>query len=317
MSGGKGGGESVNTDPWVGQQPYLKTGFQQAQNLLNAGGPQYYPGQTYTPFSPQMQQALGLMGQRSGGSPVESAMQGYVTNSLAQNNQFSPGIQSLLDTSGGSFLNANPYLDQMFGQASRAVSDQWKDTVMPGINASFAGAGGANSGIERELAFDSARTLGDTLGGLATNIYGGNYANERGLMMDASSQLGDLYSRNQGLAATLAPTAAGLDWQNLDRLYQAGALGREDQMGALQSDIDRWNYQQNQPYDNLARYMQNIGGGYGSQSTTQAQSGSQLMGALGGGLAGAGLASSIWNTPFAGTPWGWGLTGLGALAGLL
>ena len=68
MSGGKGGGDTTTTqkaDPWSGQQPYLKFGFNQAQNLYNSGGPQFYPGRTYVPFSGQTEQALGMAQNRA------------------------------------------------------------------------------------------------------------------------------------------------------------------------------------------------------------------------------------------------------------
>jgi hypothetical protein len=54
--GGSGGGGSTTTvqksDPWEGQQAYLKQGFQKAQDLyMNGSGPQMYQGSTIAPFS--------------------------------------------------------------------------------------------------------------------------------------------------------------------------------------------------------------------------------------------------------------------------
>lgn len=82
-------------DPWSGQQPYLTDSFRQAQSLYNSGGPQYFPNATYVPFSTQTQDAMSRMQNRAmGGSPVEGAMQNYVTNTL--NQQPGGGTQEFL-----------------------------------------------------------------------------------------------------------------------------------------------------------------------------------------------------------------------------
>ena len=60
MGGKSSGDQTTKTEPWSGQQPYLTAGFQQARNLLNSGGPEYYPNATYTQFSPQSQMAMQL-----------------------------------------------------------------------------------------------------------------------------------------------------------------------------------------------------------------------------------------------------------------
>lgn len=64
------------TEPWRGQQPYLTDIFQQAGNIYYGGGPQYYPGQTVAPFSPQSQLAMDLQTQMAlGGDPTLAGAQ--------------------------------------------------------------------------------------------------------------------------------------------------------------------------------------------------------------------------------------------------
>src|SRR3990172_1585342 len=83
--------------PWEAQQPYLRYGYEQAQNLYNAPGPQYFPGSTVVPQSPQTQQALGMQEQRAlAGSPLQQA-----------------GQQQMLNTIQGQYVGANPYLGQL------------------------------------------------------------------------------------------------------------------------------------------------------------------------------------------------------------
>jgi hypothetical protein len=78
--------------PWSGQQPYLLQGFNQAQNLFNQGGQQYYPGQTYAgPTSAQLQ---GITNESNLG----------LTGTAAQN-AANPALANIL---GANWLNANP-----------------------------------------------------------------------------------------------------------------------------------------------------------------------------------------------------------------
>jgi hypothetical protein len=66
-----------------------------------------------------------------------------------------------------------------------------------------------------------------------------------------------------------------------------------DEMG-LQADMDRYNYNEQLPYQNLSNYMNVLQGApWGSTTTSPAQSGNPIMGALGGGMMGASLGSSI------------------------
>jgi hypothetical protein len=76
-----------------------------------------------------------------------------------------PAQAGLLSTINGDYLNANPYLDATFNKAA--------DAITPRIEALFSkyGRSGGNN--------SSAASLGNTLSGLATDIYGQNYQAER------------------------------------------------------------------------------------------------------------------------------------------
>jgi len=362
----KGGG-STNTvqqaDPWSGQQPYLTDSFQQAQNLFQSGGPNYYPNATYVPFSSQTEQALGMAENRAiGGSPVEQGMQDYVTQTMqnpggGQTQDYlnsimgqpsayfggefgGPGGQQMNQTLQGDFLNSNPYLDQTYQNAAEAM--------MPNINATFGGAGRTGSGTH-------GMSLGKGLGQLGADLYGGNYQQERARQMQAmglASQddlsrrgmdqsayqfqqnlgLGAAGEANRGLgitgslqqgAAGLAPTAAGLDWQNIAQLGNVGSQVEGMAGQALGDQMNRFNYYQNRPEDNLARYIAAIQGNYGSNTVTNQSGGggSPLAGAAGGALTGsalAGAASSAFPGAFGGAALGpWGMIGGALLGGLL
>ena len=117
---------------------------------------------------------------------------------------------------------------------------------------------------------DLTKSLADAI---APSMYG-NYQQERG---------------NQQAAAGMAPGVAATDWQDLAGLQAAGQ--GMDQYGRqlLNSQVDKWNFNQNLPYNKLAQYMGLLlGGNWGTQgtSTTVPSQGGGFGGFLGGLLGG-------------------------------
>lgn len=98
--------------------------------------------------------------------------------------------QGLGNTARGDFLLSNPYIDSVYDVASRRAGEQFRDYTVPQTDAAFARAGRSGSGSYALLRNDQDETLGRTLSDLATDIYAGNYANERGLMQQAQGLLG-------------------------------------------------------------------------------------------------------------------------------
>lgn len=158
---GGGGGEQApsapaqtttvqKSDPWEGQQPYLKTGFAEAQKRMLNFTPQYFPGNTVVPYSQETQQAMDLTKQRAlTGSPITSSSRDELTRTLS-----------------GDYLYGNPGFD-------RAVEASM-NKAMPGINSQFALAGRYGSGLNQEA---MARAYGDA--------FADQYANERTNQMRA------------------------------------------------------------------------------------------------------------------------------------
>ena len=253
-----------NNAPWSGQQPYLSTGFERASQLLDQPL-QYFPNSTVVPFSDETNQALAALTQRAQGSPLESAAQGNIQQTL-----------------GGDFLNNNPYLDATYNQAAGKV----RSSLDSQFNAAGRlGTGGVNGAHEA--------AMGDALANLGTQIYGQNYQQERGRQMQA---------------AQLAPGLAGLDFNNIAALSQVGQT-REQQAGSqLQDQINRFNFEQQEPNQRLRDYMATVAGGsFGSQGTTTSPIYSNPAGnILGLGLGAAGLGNMLF-----------GQSGSGLLRGLL
>lgn len=128
-----------------------------------------------------------------------------------------------------------------------------------------------------------------------------------------------LQQASQGMqAAGMLPGLRQYEQSGARDLINLGQMQEGKQGEYLQDQINRWNFNQQAPWDQLGRYSGVVGGlgnlGGSSVSTGPEQSrGNPLMGALSGGAAGAGISSALRLTG----PWGWGVAGLGALAGLM
>jgi hypothetical protein len=242
--GGSGGGGTSETkqqlDPTV--QPFVKYGLEEAKGLYQTDTPSYFPGQTYIGPSAQTTQALGLAGQRAlAGSPLLPAAQ-----------------QQQLGSIRGDYLSAgNPYFTQALAGPTQQATQAYNDAIRAAQGgASMAGryGSGASADIQNRAANTLATTLANTYGNLAYQ----NYAGERAM---------------QNQAVMNAPTLAQADYADISQLANVGKTAEDYQKTALQADIDRFNFEQNKPYQKLSAYL---GAAYGApmgQVSTTTQSG--------------------------------------------
>jgi hypothetical protein len=120
----------------------------------------------------------------------------------------------------GYYLNSNPYLDQMYGNAAGALTRAYQTGTAPRTASSFEGAGRYGSPSAQNAVSQNEQNLGSSLSGLASNIYGQNYAQERGLQNAATQAYG-----SQGLS-TIQQLLSGLGaagQMGLAGLGQAGS----------------------------------------------------------------------------------------------
>ena len=244
--GGSGGGGSSTTktsselDPTV--RPFVEYGLQEAKGLYQQPGPSYYPGQTYIGPSAQTSSALQAAQNRAlMGSPLTQAAQ-----------------QQQLGTIGGGYLSAgNPYLTQALAGPTQQATQAYNDAIKAAQGtASMAGRYG--SGVSADIQNRAAQTLSNTLANKYGELAFGNYQTERA---------------RQEAASGLAPQMAAADYADIQQLANVGKTAEGYQQTALQSAIDRYNYEQNLPYQKLSSYL---GAAYGSPmgqvSTSQQQS---------------------------------------------
>jgi hypothetical protein len=299
---GTGGGSQsskTTSEPWKEQAPYLKQGFQEAQNLYNQGPADYFPGQTFTDMSPQTQAGLlGVEQTATDGNPIIGNAANYTASTLGGNSDnpyaslLTTGADQLRATANGDFLTNNPTLDATYNAAAGRLTDSFNNSVTPAIAAQFGLSGGTGGGLHGLALSDAGGQLGNSLADLSANIYGGAYENERNRQTSAASNLaslgGSLYGTgvNERLQALgLSPTIREAQYGDSSHLLEAGKSYEDQANKELQDQINRFNYNENAPLASLQDYLALISGNFGGTSATRgttSSSGSGLSTALGG-----------------------------------
>jgi len=227
---GKGGGgtqtQTQDIAPWL--KDYVTYGLGEAKNLYQGTTPTYYPGQTYVSAAPQTEQAMALATERAlSGSPLTSG-----------------AISQQTGTIGGQYLGANPYLEAALRPGQQAATRAYEQAIS-GTRSQAAGAGRYGSGAQNQLESLSQQNLANALANQAGTAAYQNYATERGL---------------QQQSALAAPTLAQSQYNDINQLLQAGQLGEQYKQAALESDIERYNFEQQKPYEKLSAYLGSVYG---------------------------------------------------------
>ena len=186
----------------------------------------------------------------------------------------------------------------MFNRAAQGVVNQYTGTVMPNIDTAANRANALGGSAYQEYADRARFDLGQNLNNLATQIYGGNYMNERGLQQQA------MMGAPQMLEGQLRGAQAMLG---------AGDIRRGIEQDILNLGYEDFERARLQDYSNLDVLGNALGISMGGGGTTITQSPSfyqanPVAGAIGGGALGYLGANMMGQNPYAGTA-------LGALGG--
>ena len=252
----------------------------EAQRIYGMGGPSYYEGQTYAGYSPEQIAAMEAQYNRAvGGSSLLSGAQDFTQKALAGDFQsaalpyatnlaggvdYSEVMDMQRRTAQGDFLGGSPGLDAAI---QRAV-----DPVQSRIASQLASRGRAGSGL---AALEMARGLGD----VAANVSYQDYDRERQNQLAAQRNLANLmgtqyesqlagarflgdvgsvgYNRMADAAAA-APALALADYNDINKMSEVGGLRQEMTQKGIDEQIDRFNFLQNQPYEELRKYLDAI-----------------------------------------------------------
>lgn len=225
-------------------QPYLQMGLQRAQQLFLTGQqPQLFPGQMYV--SPSEQTLAALSQQESiarGAQPaLEQAQQAYQA-SLGQIGQ----------TAAGGFLQGSPMQQRAIEAATRPITQQFESQVLPGISSGFSRAGRYGSGAMQRAQAAATEAYGRALGDVGANIAYQDYTRERGLQQQA--QLA------QSALAQAAPSFFQASFLPAQALGQVGAAREAIAAQPLQEQIQRFQYGQQLPYQQLQGFLSSVYG---------------------------------------------------------
>lgn len=251
---------------------YAQMGYDVSQLPYNP-----YPFETVAPFTQDQNTAMDLVRQQATGgqSPMLPAAQ-----------------QQMLDTIGGQYLDpgTNPWLQQTYDQAADRMGDAFARGTAAQTDARFARAGAFGGSAWNEMQGVNQQALGDSLAGLASNLYGGNYQAERG---------------RQQQAAQAAPSMAGnmqaMGYRDAEALLNTGGMQQQLGQQYLTDDAQRFQAAQQYPYQQFAQFGQMFNPALGSQ-TSQTQPGVGMMqGLLGGAAGGLGLYNMANNSGLLGS----------------
>lgn len=282
--------------------PYLQTGLRRAEELFLTGPqPTFFPRQTYVSPSEQTLAALQQQEQAAtAAAPVLQAAQQAYQQSLGQIGQ----------TAAGGFLGGSPYREQLIAAATRPLTQQFEQAILPGIASGFSRAGRYGSGAMEQAQARATEAYGRAFGDVATNVAAQDYARERQLQQQA--QLA------QSALAQAAPSFFQASFLPSQALATVGAAREQIAGRPLQEEMARFSFEQQAPRESLMSFLSSVYGSplraYGTQTIPQAQTnvlGQALGGAGLGYLGGQFLTSQFGaNAPLYGA-------GLGALGGLL
>lgn len=269
LSRSRGPAQTTNTvqanDPYAPTVPYLNEILSRIQQYGASPFPYGSPGEMVAPLTPEQQAGAGMVTQGAGGA------QGVV-------GQAQQGIQPFLS---GSLMNveSNPYLQAAIASAIRPVTQNFQESVLPGIQSGFSVGTDAydqsREGIARGIA---TRGYLDTVGDISAQMANRGY--ETGMNATAGA-----FGAVPGL--TTAATAPGQAQWNIGALLQAQEQAQRSAPGAFDQ-------LQQQRLAFPAQWYTQIGqiGRQGTAvSTTPGVQGNPYLGALGGAL----TARSIYN----------------------
>jgi hypothetical protein len=209
-------------------RPYVERGLSEAQKLYETYTPKYFEGQTYVSPSAQTESALKMAEANVGATtPVIGELLGQQRNVL-----------------GGQYLGPNPYLEAALKPAQDLAAKQYYDAINQ-TRSNLSGSGRLGSGAQVQLEGLAGENLANALVNQAGNAAYQNYATERGLQESTARYIPQL------LQSTYAPSS---------QLLNVGQAREDYSNKALQSDIDRFNFQQNLPYQRLAQFTSTVAG---------------------------------------------------------
>lgn len=331
MSGGSNDSTQTTTSSlpaWV--EPYARSYLDRAVEVSDRPY-QQYTGQTVAGMNDAQYQAMDAIRNRAiSGSPVMNtaaqSLQSIAGGSqLGQQSAQNPYLTARNEAASvtNPYAQAeNPYLSQQIDAAASDVTRNYRNAVMPQLDAARARSGSfGNSGLEfvqAQAQDDLAKQIGNISSGMRMQDYtqraglaenavnrqyqsGAQYANQLfsggQALQSANNQLQSQAMNNQLQALGLAPSYAAQDYTDANALMNVGNALQQQQQSGLTSAYNQWQQAQQYPVQQLQTLGNALGFNFGQQQTTSGSggSGSTLGNMAGGALTGWGATGSPWG----------------------
>lgn len=325
MSKGGGGGTQTvqQTIPdWMKQ--YIQNNYNFGQNVANQPY-RPYTGEGVAPVNATQQQGINMTIDAANSGIGMGAVNQGIANATAAGNYTPVNVQYSGPTAAQMSSYMNPYTSDVINTTMNEINQQNAiANQQEAGSATAAGAfGGAREGVQQAL---NNKYYGQIAANTAANLNASNFsqAQQEANTVNAGNLAASTANQNAGLQANQQKLQSSVDLGALGQGQQGIALGNANAVlnaGGVQQTTqnaqDQFAYNQywNQlmwPYQQLgaltsATYGGNVGG-----TTTQPIYQNNLGSAIGTGLAGASIASTLF--PSLG---GWGAAGIGGGLGLL
>lgn len=182
-------------------------------------------------------------------NPTETAATGAIANTGLNG---SPQLDQAANAT-SNVLNSNPANNPYYAQMANTVLG----SVVPGLESQFTQGNSVNNPA---MAYATTQGATNALGNTMFNNYNQGVANQLG-------------------AAGTAQNLYGTQLSGQEAALGAGQAQQTQSQSELQSQIDRWNYQQQLPYSQINQLSNLITGQYGMNTTTT-QPQQSLLGSL-------------------------------------
>ena len=273
-----GGSRTKTTEPWDIQIPYLKEGMAEAQDLYQAGTPDFYPGPTIAPFDPAQQAAqrsvLGYaMGPRTSG--MQMGAEGALGRSLAGATPFTPTQMSDMLAGNVNTGAGSPYAGVMTSLGNQ-MRDQLLGNVLPGIRQGIVEAHPGGSSVGSNIQAKAIAAANQQMLNKAAEMYGGAYDRAQAMRMPAA-QMG-IQQQQYGMGAY--PSIMGAPLGMYGAVRDVGDARQALNKAAIEADQQRYAYDSAAPQAALQNYMALVSPDYGGSTTAPGPSGLDSIGKL-------------------------------------
>ena len=335
MSGG-GGGQTQTTPtssttatlPWGSLQPYLIQGYQEAAKLYSQGPEKYTPWSQVASQTPAQEQAIQGISNYVQSPALQQRMAGAqnVVSGLTSgaNNPYA-GLTGAGQQNVANYLGQNQLYNPSQGINRFMYQNTQDPTLMATLNKGLGAVSDITGGLQGQLPMSNiSGNIADkmrqaTTAGTVANTLGAAYNQQNVNRMKAADMANQINRAQFGTSADIlgaagkygsSATGMGLQYANpvlsapqlmLGELNRVGGYQQAQNQAQLADAVNRFNFEQAAPYNNLVRYrnlIQNstnpnwgVTSAQGTQSTWTPSAGNGGLGSSIGGLVGMGAGA--------------------------